>query len=95
MLSPLVFPDSLFGLVAGFAFGLGVGGLYLFVAIYLANIVIFALGRNWLRGPILRWADSRPQVHAILRGAQRDLTRLTLLKGRWEQEVPRCSSSSS
>lgn len=79
VLSPLLFPDSLFGLVAGFVFGLGTGTLYVFVAIYLANIAIFALGRAWLRGPILRLAESRPQAHAILRSARRDSTRLTLL----------------
>ncbi len=79
LLSPVLFPDSLFGVVAGFVFGLGAGTAYLFVAIYLVNIGIFALGRTWLRGPVLRLAETRPQAHAILKGAQRDALRLTAL----------------
>jgi len=79
VLSPLLFPDSLFGIVAGFVFGLAAGTLYYFVAIYLVNLAIFALGRSWLRGPILRVAANRPQAHAILEGAHRDAVRLTLL----------------
>lgn len=79
VLSPLLFPDSLFGIVAGFVFGLAAGTLYYFVAIYLVNLAIFALGRNWLRGPILRLAEKRPQTHAILESAHRDAVRLTLL----------------
>lgn len=79
LLSPLLFPDSLFGIVAGFVFGLGEGTLYYFAAIYLANLAIFALGRTWLRGPILRFAETRPKARAILHGAHRDALRLTLL----------------
>jgi uncharacterized membrane protein YdjX (TVP38/TMEM64 family) len=79
LLSPLLFPDSLFGIVAGFVFGLADGTLYYFVAIYLANLAIFALGRTWLRGPILRFVENRPNAQAILRGAHRDSLRLTLL----------------
>jgi uncharacterized membrane protein YdjX (TVP38/TMEM64 family) len=79
LLSPLLFPDSILGLVAGFVFGLGAGTVYYFAGVYIANLAIFALGRTWLRAPIMRFAEGHPRAEAILRGARRDSLRLTAL----------------
>jgi uncharacterized membrane protein YdjX (TVP38/TMEM64 family) len=76
LLSPLLFPDSMLGLLGGFVFGLGAGTVYYFVAVYAAN---FAIAGTWLRGPVMRFAESYPKAQTILRGARRDALRLTLL----------------
>lgn len=79
LLSPMLFPDSLFGLVAGFVFGLGFGTAYYFAGVYVANIAIFGLGRSWLRGPTMRLAKSYPKAQAVLLCAHHDALRLTTL----------------
>jgi uncharacterized membrane protein YdjX (TVP38/TMEM64 family) len=79
LLSPLLFPDSPFGLVAGFVFGLWLGTLYYFGTIYVVNLAIVALGRSRLRARILRLAADRPKAQAILNGAQSQALRLTFL----------------
>lgn len=79
LLSPLFFPDSILGVIAGFAFGLGPGTAYYFAGMYVANIVVFALGRSWLRGPVLRMSKRSPKAQTILRAAQHDPLRLAIL----------------
>jgi uncharacterized membrane protein YdjX (TVP38/TMEM64 family) len=75
----LFFPDSILGVLGGFVFGLGAGTVYYFVAVYAANLAIFAIAGTWLRGPIMRYAENHPKAQTILRGARRDAIRLTLL----------------
>jgi hypothetical protein len=43
LLSPLLFPDSILGLLGGFVFGLGARTVYYFAAAYAGNLAIFAI----------------------------------------------------
>jgi uncharacterized membrane protein YdjX (TVP38/TMEM64 family) len=43
LLSPLLFPDSILGLLGGFVFGLGAGTVYYFAAAYAGNLAIFTI----------------------------------------------------
>ena len=78
-LGPLFVPDSIFGVTAGVAFGLGAGFLYYLTANLLSAVLIYGLGRSVLKDPVLRRVADHPRLAAIQGAAGRDATRLTLL----------------
>ncbi len=76
---PLLVPDSIFGITAGVAFGLIEGTLCYFGATYLANLLIYAASRRWLRGRVLSRVERRPRLDAVLRAARSQSLRLIFL----------------
>jgi len=62
VLEPFLFPNAIFGLAAGAVFGLWEGFLYYFGAVYLANMVVYLIGRRLLRKPVLHQLDKRPSI---------------------------------
>ena len=75
-LEPFFFPNTLFGITAGVVFGLWKGYALYFAAIYIANLIIYWIGRVALRRPVLRALDSRPQIRGAVEAASRGGSRL-------------------
>jgi len=75
-LEPLLFPNSLFGVLGGVVFGLPAGMLYYSGAVYLANLLVYLLGRRVLRNTVLRALESRASLRGVVRRAKREGTRL-------------------
>jgi len=84
LLSPLLMPDSVFGVTAGIAFGLGKGFGYYFAAVYAACLLEYALARRWLRGPVRTALASRPALRDMVEAAGHGGVRLTV----WIRLVP-------
>lgn len=68
-LEPVFFPNLVFGLIAGAAFGLWKGYLYYFGAVYVANMLVYVIGKRLLRAPVLRQLERRPKIHAAAAAA--------------------------
>jgi uncharacterized membrane protein YdjX (TVP38/TMEM64 family) len=61
-LQPVLFPNFIFGLIGGAVFGLWKGYVYYFGAIYVANMLVYLVGKRLLRGPVLRELERRPKI---------------------------------
>jgi uncharacterized membrane protein YdjX (TVP38/TMEM64 family) len=77
ILSPLLVPDSIFGVTAGVVFGLGAGFVYYFAAVYMACLVATWASRRLLRSRALAALAKRPALRGMARAASRRGLRLT------------------
>lgn len=75
-LQPLLFPNSVFGILGGVVFGLPEGLLYYTGTVYAANLLVYLLGRRVLRGPVLRALESRASLRKMVRRAKSEGMRL-------------------
>ncbi|KPK66336.1 MAG: hypothetical protein AMS21_02720 [Gemmatimonas sp. SG8_38_2] len=75
-LEPFLFPNSVFGLTAGVVFGLPRGILYYCSGVYLANLLVYPLGRRLLRGPVLRMLEGRASLRGMVDRAKHEGTEL-------------------
>lgn len=78
-LEPLFFPDTLFALAAGVAFGPIAGTVYYGGAVYAACLAIQWLGGRWLKGPVLRQLETHEKIRTLVTKAASGGTRLTFL----------------
>lgn len=83
-LEPLLFPNSLFGMMAGVLFGLPLGFIYYSVGVYLGNLLVYLIGRRLLRRPVLHALGDRPEVQAAVTAAKREGTSLIF----WLRLIP-------
>jgi len=81
---PILFPNTLFGMTAGVAFGLWKGFLVYFISVYLANLLVYAIGRRLLRRQVVRLVDRRPPIRDAVTAAQKQGTSLVL----WIRMLP-------
>jgi uncharacterized membrane protein YdjX (TVP38/TMEM64 family) len=79
LLLPFFVPDSVFGIAAGVAFGVGKGIACYFAANLIASILIYAASRSFLRSLVARLLEDNPRLRAIRRAATKDAVRLSLL----------------
>ena len=70
VLAPLFFSNTVFGITAGVAFGVWEGFLYYFGGIYVANVLMYFIGRRWLRARILQALAKREQIHRAVMAAK-------------------------
>jgi uncharacterized membrane protein YdjX (TVP38/TMEM64 family) len=84
VLEPLLFPNSLFGLTGGVVFGFPRGLLYYASGVYLGNLLVYWMGRRFLRRPVLDALERRPKVQATMNAAKRDGTSLVF----WLRMLP-------
>ncbi|MDH4281236.1 MAG: VTT domain-containing protein [Myxococcales bacterium] len=84
VLEPLLFPNTLFGWMAGVVFGLPFGFIYYAGGVYLANLLVYLIGRRLLRRPVLRALEDRADVQAALTAAKREGTSLVF----WLRMLP-------
>lgn len=75
-LEPFFFPNTLFGITAGVVFGLWKGFAVYFFAVYVANLLVYFIGRRVLRQPVLRGLDGRPQIRDAVLAAEKHGTSL-------------------
>lgn len=76
VLEPVFFPNTLFGMTAGAVFGLWKGYLIYFGAVYVANLIVYTIGRRALRAPVLRALDVRPSIRNAVATAEKEGTSL-------------------
>jgi uncharacterized membrane protein YdjX (TVP38/TMEM64 family) len=76
VLEPFLFPNSVFGLAAGVVFGLPRGILYYCSGVYVANLLVYPLGRRLLRRPVLRMLEGRASLHGMVDRAKHEGTQL-------------------
>ena len=72
ILEPLLFPNSLFGLMAGAVFGFPWGFLYYASGVYVGNLLVYLIARSFLRRPVLGALERRPEVQAAVTAAKRE-----------------------
>ena len=84
VLEPLFFPNTLFGITAGVVFGLWQGYLLYFGSVYVANLVVYWMGRALLRQPVLRVLDGRADVRNAVAAAETHRTSLVF----WIRLIP-------
>jgi uncharacterized membrane protein YdjX (TVP38/TMEM64 family) len=84
VLSPLLVPDSIFGVMAGVVFGLVEGFAYYYAAVYGACLLAYLAGRRWLRSRVLAALETRPGLRAMAEAVSRGGVRLTF----WIRLVP-------
>jgi uncharacterized membrane protein YdjX (TVP38/TMEM64 family) len=83
-LSPLLVPDTIFGVSAGVVFGLGRGFLYYSAAIYAGCLIAYLFSRYWLRNRVLAMLENRSELNGMALAARREGLRLTF----WIRLVP-------
>ncbi|MEM7136470.1 MAG: VTT domain-containing protein [Myxococcota bacterium] len=76
VLEPVFFPNTLFGMTAGVVFGLWKGFLIYFFSVYMANLIVYLIGRRLLREPVLRGLEGRPQIRSAVAAAETQGTSL-------------------
>ena len=76
VLEPLLFPNTLFGITAGVVFGLWRGYVLYFGAVYVANLIVYAIGRGVLRRPVLQALDHQPKIRDAVAAAETQGTSL-------------------
>ncbi len=79
LLSPLLVPDSIFGIAAGATFGIAAGTLYYFVGVYLMCLVVQLVSGRWLRARVLRLLESRAKLRAAVMAAPQGGAHFTFL----------------
>jgi uncharacterized membrane protein YdjX (TVP38/TMEM64 family) len=84
VLEPFLIPNTIFGLAAGAVFGLWEGYLYYFGAVYLANMLVYLIGRRLLSKPVLRQLDKRPNIRDAAAAANTNGTGLVF----WLRAIP-------
>ena len=72
VLEPVLFPNAIFGVAAGVVFGLPRGLLYYSGAVYVANLLVYPLGRRLLRRPVLRMLEGRASVQGLVHRAKHE-----------------------
>ncbi|MEM8605964.1 MAG: VTT domain-containing protein [Myxococcota bacterium] len=76
VLEPFFFPNTLFGITAGVVFGLWKGYAVYFISVYVANLLVYLIGRRILRKPVLRALDDRPNIRNAVAAAETQGTSL-------------------
>ncbi len=84
LLEPLLFPNTLFGLTAGVAFGFTRGLLYYASGVYLGNLLAYWLGRRFLRRPVLGALGRHAKVQTAVTAAKQAGTSLVF----WLRVLP-------
>ncbi|MGB5265075.1 MAG: VTT domain-containing protein [Polyangiales bacterium] len=84
VLEPFLFPNFIFGVIAGVVFGLWKGFLYYFGAVYAANLLVYVIGRRLLRKPVLRQLERRPKLREAAVAASTEGTGLVF----WLRLIP-------
>lgn len=84
VVQPLLFPNTVFGLIGGVLFGLPLGFLYYFVGVYVANLLVYLIGRRVLRRTVLEALSRRPDIQAAVTAVKREGTSLVF----WLRMVP-------
>jgi len=79
VLEPFLVPDTLFGVLAGAAFGLVAGTGYYFAAAYFMCLFVHWLGHHWLKARVLRLLEARPWLRALVLDAPQRGIRFTFL----------------
>jgi uncharacterized membrane protein YdjX (TVP38/TMEM64 family) len=75
----LVLPGVWASMLAGALYGTWLGSLVVFVGASLGALVVFLLGRTWLRGWALRRLEAAPKLRAVEQAVSREGLRLVLL----------------
>ena len=83
-LAPLFFPNTILGLTGGVVFGVWEGYFLYFVGVYLANLVMYFIGRRWLRSRILQLLTKREQIRRAVSAARSGGTALVF----WIRMIP-------
>jgi uncharacterized membrane protein YdjX (TVP38/TMEM64 family) len=83
-LEPLLFPNSLFGMMAGVLFGLPLGFVCYSGGVYLGNLLVYLIGRRLLRRPVLHALEDRAEVQAAVTAAKQEDTSLVF----WLRMIP-------
>lgn len=65
-LAPLLVPVFILGIAGGVVFGLPLGALYYAGAVYVANLLIWLLGRRVLRRPVLHLLERKPSLRKLV-----------------------------
>ncbi|MGB5813028.1 MAG: VTT domain-containing protein [Polyangiales bacterium] len=76
LLEPVFFPNTLFGMTAGFVFGLWKGYLIYFGSVYVANLIVYLIGRRLLQRPVMSALDRRPKIKGAVSAAETQGTSL-------------------
>lgn len=76
VLEPFLFPNTPFGMAAGVVFGLWEGYAIYFLSVYLANLVVYGIGRRLLREPVLHALESRGNIREAVAAAKKQGTSL-------------------
>lgn len=79
LLTPLLVPDSIFGIAAGVIYGLVAGTAWYFLGVYLMCLAVQFVSRRWLRARVLRLLEPRPRLRAAVRAAPQGGARFTFL----------------
>ena len=75
----LLLPGVWASMLAGALYGTWLGSLVVFVGASLGALVVFVLGRTWLRGWALRRLEAAPKLRAVEQAVSREGLRLVLL----------------
>jgi uncharacterized membrane protein YdjX (TVP38/TMEM64 family) len=75
----LLLPGVWASMLAGALYGTWLGSLVVFVGASLGALVVFLLGRTWLRGWALRRLEAAPKLRAVEQAVSREGLRLVLL----------------
>ena len=66
VLTPLMLPVFILGIAGGVVFGLPLGALYYAGAVYVANLLLWLLGRRVLRRPVLELLERKPSLRKVV-----------------------------
>jgi uncharacterized membrane protein YdjX (TVP38/TMEM64 family) len=72
VLQPLLFPNSVFGMMAGVLFGLPLGFVYYSAGVYLGNLLVYLIGRRLLRRRVVRTLERRSEIESVATAAERE-----------------------
>ena len=75
----LLLPGVWASMLAGALYGTWLGSLVVFVGASVGALVVFLLGRTWLRGWALRRLEAAPKLRAVEQAVSREGLRLVLL----------------
>jgi len=84
VLEPFLFPNFIFGVIAGVVFGVWKGFLYYFGAVYGANMLVYLISGRLLRKPVLRQLEKRPNIRDAAVAASTEGTGLVF----WLRLIP-------
>lgn len=84
VLEPFLFPNFIFGLIAGVVFGVWKGFLYYFGAVYGANMLVYLISGRLLRKPVLRQLERKPKIRDAAVAASTEGTALVF----WLRLIP-------
>jgi uncharacterized membrane protein YdjX (TVP38/TMEM64 family) len=79
VLTSIFIPDTLFGIIAGTLFGLGLGFIAVFTGVLIGSVLQYWLSRSLLRNRIERIIASKPNLVLIQQAVSRQELRLQFL----------------